>query len=113
VCEDWNPEHSDDMFRQLYTWFNQVYVPEPLPDYPGMWSGWSLAVMKTNRGELWAQEAFVFHFDALTSDFGFPFSSTMSITGGTGAYEGATGWIGVIANDFGGIMRGQVCVSGE
>jgi hypothetical protein len=41
-----------------------------------------------------------------------PMVTISNITGGTDAYEGATGWIGMILDDQGdwrGFMKGEIC----
>jgi len=89
------------------------YVPSfPPAPYSALLAGWALDVIETNRGEIWAQDNYVFNFNAIGDQALFPFVSLSSITGGTGAYEYAEGWFGVIADDAGGwrgFMRGEIC----
>lgn len=86
------------------------FVPLDAP-YASLAYGWALAVIDTNRGQIDAQEDWLINVNTITADV--PFVSHLSITGGTDDYEGASGWIGVIAVDVGGEwrgwMRGEVC----
>jgi len=86
--------------------------PAP-PSYSPFWAGWALDVIATNQGEIWAQDNFLFNLNTSGNKAGFPIVSISSITGGTGHYEEAWGWFGVIADDSGnwkGFMKGEICV---
>lgn len=69
---------------------------------------WALGVFETNKGDIITQESDMLNLDAY---FNYGALTTMSyIIGGTGIYEGATGWLGVVATETeGGVMRGEVC----
>lgn len=84
-------------------------VPEVL-GIPGwdLWTGWSLMVIETRKGDLIAAENEVINLDAFDA-YG-ALSGTAWIVGGTGDYEGASGWVGmVLTEEEGGVMRGMVC----
>ena len=68
-------------------------------------------VFKTNRGEIYAQELAIINFSATDA-----FVSHIGVTGGTDAYEGATGWIAAyVANfsDANGRLEGEICTNGD
>ena len=91
---------------------NAVFVdfPPGVGNYSGMAAGWALDVLSANDGEVWAQNAYVFHNDTWNPAQGFVYSSTSYITGGTGKYAGATGWFGFVGSDSkGGIIHGEIC----
>jgi len=77
----------------------------------------ALAVFETKKGEIFAQENVLFHYDAPSS-----LVELLVITGGTGHYEGATGWMSLIT-DFGypqgsapdlfTILTGVICTPSE
>jgi len=74
-----------------------------------IWSCWNLAVFETKHGDLITQGN-----DYVNEDSYFTygaFSSTLAVIDGTGKYEGATGWLGGIGNEFTGqgILRGEIC----
>ena len=90
-------------------WSDVVNDP---PVFSPFWAGWALDVIETNRGEIWAQDNYLFNLNVMGNKAGFPFVAISSITGGTGHYEGAWGWFGTIADDAGGwrgFMRGEIC----
>lgn len=85
--------------------------PEPGEPYSSSASGWALGVIETNKGKVYVQDNYVWNLNAL-SDNRVPFASILNITGGTRHYRGASGWIGVIADDSGdwrGYMKGEIC----
>lgn len=87
----------------------ELTVPEVL-GIPGwdLWVGWSLMVIETHRGDIIAAENEVINLDAYNT-YG-ALSGTASIVGGTGDFEGATGWFGIVVTEAeGGVMRGMVC----
>ena len=91
---------------------NVFFVDEPpgVPNYSGMAAGWALEVLSANDGEVWAQSAYVFHYDTWSLAQDFVYSSTSYITGGTGKYEGATGWYGFVGSEIrGGLIHGEIC----
>lgn len=87
----------------------ELTVPEVL-GIPGwdLWVGWSLTVIETQKGDIIAAENEVINLDAYNA-YG-ALSGAASIVGGTGDYEGATGWFGIVVTEAeGGVMRGMVC----
>jgi len=101
-------------------WDNGVFWPEldaagdpifdPAP-YSGFVAGWALGVIETRRGEVYLQDNYLWNFNAISADH-VPFVSAINIKGGSGKYEGASGWLGVIADDSGdwrGFMKGVIC----
>jgi len=89
---------------------NWVDVPAPMPRYSGLAGGWGLDVFVTTEGELYSQNAYVWHYDTWSVAQDFVYSSTSYITGGTGKFEGVTGWLGFVGTEgAGGIMFGQYC----
>lgn len=87
---------------------------EPEEPYSWLWAGWALDVIETNRGTIYAQDNWMWNLSALESGSkaGLPMVTISNITGGTDAYEGATGWIGMILDDQGdwrGFMKGEIC----
>jgi hypothetical protein len=84
---------------------------DPFP-YSSFTAGWALDVFETNKGMIYAQDNYLFNGSVVGNRAGFPFVSLSSITGGTGHWEGAWGWFGVIADDAGGwkgFMKGEIC----
>lgn len=68
----------------------------------------SVSVIETAHGELFLEDRAIFAPDAPE---GFALHS--NVTGGTGRYEGATGWLAYYlewAAGNEGIMRGEICV---
>ncbi len=53
----------------------------------------ALVVFDTNRGEVFGEENLIFHYDEPWS-----FAEFVVFTGGTGHYEGATGWMGTLSS---------------
>lgn len=78
-----------------------------------LWACWALSVFKTRRGDVFAEAGEMTHSDA----FSMPplaFIDLEIITGGTGHYRGATGWIGGAADEVnGGLFTGQICTAGD
>ena len=95
----------------------------PDPPYSSLQAGWALDVMETNRGDIYAQENWMFNLSVFDADVFSPNAKALSpavtisvITGGTGQYEGASGWIGMIFDDSGqwrGFMKGEICTPDE
>jgi hypothetical protein len=74
-----------------------------------LWACWALSVFRTRRGDLFAEAGEMTHSDAF-SMASLPYIDLEILTGGTGQYEGATGWIGGGADlDNGGVFIGQLC----
>lgn len=83
---------------------------DPAP-YSPLVAGWGLGEFETNKGTIKVQDNWMVNGNVNEPDEFF-FVSHMNITGGTGDYEGATGWIGVVADSVGdwrGWARGEVC----
>ena len=89
------------------------FVELTVPDVLGigswdLWVVWSLSVIETHKGDIRSQGADLLNVDAYFT-YG-ALSNTSYIIGGTGKYEGATGWLGVVATETeGGVLRGEVC----
>lgn len=89
--------------------FYDLQVPDVL-GIPGwdLWVVWELNVFETKKGDIIAQGNDLLNVDAYF-DYG-ALSSMSYIIGGTGKYEGATGWLGAVATETeGGVLRGKVC----
>jgi len=73
-----------------------------------LWVVWALGVFETHKGDIISQETDTLNLDVYLT---YGALSTMHyIIGGTGDYEGATGWIGsVLTETEGGVIRGEVC----
>ena len=94
-----------------YTADNTVDLPDLPLDWSGVSSGWGLGVYKTNKGKVFAQEAWVSHWDLAPPvvDY-YIFSGNSLITGGTRHWMGATGWLGFVGDEAnGGVIRGEIC----
>ena len=89
-------------------WDNFVEVLDPMPRHPGFWAYYAVSSMITSKGELWMRNTGVMDLENYFGDFPFG-TETIAIVGGTGVYEGATGWLGFIWSDYGGVMKGEVC----
>lgn len=88
----------------------QVPLPPGVGNYSGMAAGWALDVLSANGGEVWAQNAYIYHYDTWSLTQDFVYSSTSYIIGGTGKYAGATGWFGFVGSELkGGIIHGEIC----
>jgi hypothetical protein len=89
-------------------------APAPMPPgYAGIEAGWGLDVYETKGGEVWADDAWLFQWGAYFFQGKAVFTSVSSITGGTGMYEGATGWIGFVGSEVeGGVIKGEICTPG-
>jgi hypothetical protein len=86
-------------------------LPEPGDPYSPFIAGWALGLIETNKGEVFLQDNYLWNLNAISADH-VPFVSAINITGGSGKYEGASGWLGVIADDSGnwrGFMKGVIC----
>jgi hypothetical protein len=77
-----------------------------------MMAGWYYSVYKTRRGTIYAEATWVGHSELIPPDAPyFRFSEFDRITGGTGRYKGASGWIGGFGDEAnGGPMGVQVCL---
>jgi hypothetical protein len=87
-----------------YTYFGNWADSAPVgPDALGFWND---AVLETAHGDLMIEERGIVHLG--TSD-GFAIHSR--IVGGTGKYEGATGWMASFGNLEGDFARiaGEIC----
>jgi len=95
----WPPLDDDDL---------PLFDPDP---YSAFVAGWGLGAIVTNKGDVYIQDNYLWNLYAISDDH-VPFVSVMSIEGGSGKYEGASGWLGVIADDSGdwsGYMKGVIC----
>jgi hypothetical protein len=109
-CQEWQPPLTTSAFDSLVVELNACHIAGPQPGYSGMAAGWALDVFVTEEGELWAQDAYVFHYDTWFVGEEFVFSTTSYITGGTGKFEGVTGWLGFVGSEVeGGIIFGKYC----
>jgi hypothetical protein len=106
------------------TWY--VYFPTPntvtftpADQDPPVWragksmmAGWYYSVYRTRRGTIFAEATWVSHSDMVPPEAPyFTFSEFDRITGGTGKYKDATGWIGAFGDEAkGGPMGGKVCL---
>jgi hypothetical protein len=73
-----------------------------------LWVVWALGVFETQKGDIITQETDLLNLDAYF-DYG-ALSSMSYIIGGTGDYEGATGWLGAVVTETeGGVLRGEIC----
>jgi hypothetical protein len=77
-----------------------------------MMAGWYYGVYETRRGKIFAEATWVGHSELIPPDAPYyTFSEFDRITGGTGRYKGATGWIGGFGDEAnGGPMGGKVCL---
>jgi hypothetical protein len=94
--------------RPAYNAFD-LTVPDVL-GIPGwnLWVVWYLCVFETHKGNIITQENEIINPDTY---FTYGALSGMAfIIGGTGDYEGATGWIGAVGTEAeGGVLRGEIC----
>ncbi len=87
--------------------------------YSSLRAGWALDVFETRRGMVYAQDNWMWNSSIFDPDLfnpnataAVPVVSFSVITGGTGKYEEASGWIGAILDDAGqwkGYMKGELC----
>jgi len=69
---------------------------------------WNLSVFETKKGNIITQADEILNPDVY--DAFQALSGLALITGGTGDYEGASGWIGwVVTETDGGVLRGEFC----
>ncbi len=68
----------------------------------------AVVVYHTKKGKIFAQDNALWHSAALGPEF----AEFEQITGGTGQYEGATGWIAMAGGDVA-IMTGEICTPVE
>ena len=67
-----------------------------------------LSVFSTHSGDIIAREISILNWDLYVEYFAL--STLEEVIGGTGRYEGAIGWLGVVASEVeGGILTGEVC----
>ena len=90
----------------------EAYPGDP---YSSLWSGWALDVFETKGGMIYAQDTWLWNLDAAEAGYkaGLPMVTISNINGGTGPYEEASGWIGMILDDTGawrGFMKGEICI---
>jgi hypothetical protein len=94
---------------------NNWVVSYQAPPYSSLAAGWAMSVFETSRGMIYAQNTWVWNLSLFPPLEGtkaiFPTVEVAVITGGTGHYEGAWGWIGFIQDDgtWRGFMRGEIC----
>lgn len=75
----------------------------------GLWVVWGVSVFETRKGDIITQDNAILNFNVYFTPFG-GLSGMTAIVGGTGKYEGATGWLGyVITEAEGGVLNGVVC----
>ena len=87
----------------------ELTVPDVL-GIPGwdLWATWNLSVFETKHGDVVTAANEIAHLDVYFT-YG-AISGTALVVGGTGDYEGATGWVGwVITEAGGGELRGEIC----
>jgi hypothetical protein len=106
------------------TWYAYLPTPNTITVTPAeqtdpvwrpgksMMAGWYYSVYKTKRGTIYAEASVVAHSELMPPEAPyFTFSEFDRITGGTGKYKDATGWIGVFGDEAnGGPMGGKVCL---
>jgi hypothetical protein len=69
---------------------------------------WNLSVFETKKGEIITQADEILNPDVYDT-YG-AISGLALVTGGTGDYEGASGWIGwVVTETGGGVLQGLIC----
>lgn len=70
------------------------------------WIGvsYAISVFETEKGNLFTEESQVWHWDELEG-----WGSHFSITGGTGHYDGATGWMASAGSYDSMVLVGEVC----
>ena len=104
-------------FNGIWHYYGEGDQIEAYPDepYSSLWAGWALDVIETNRGTIYAQDNWMWNlsvFDLEGTKAGLPMVTISVITGGTGDYHGASGWIAMILDDTGswkGFMKGEIC----
>ena len=66
---------------------------------------WDDIIIETNKGEIWLQERAIFHLGASG------FASHSMVSGGTGDYIEATGWISLIPDPSSSklLIKGEIC----
>jgi hypothetical protein len=90
--------------------FFDLAVPDGVLGIPGwsLWVPWNLSVFETHKGDIITQDNEILNLDVFDS-YG-ALSGMAFVIGGTGDYEGATGWLGyVITEAEGGELRGLIC----
>ncbi len=89
----------------------ELTVPDGALGIPGwdLWAAWNLSVFETHKGDIITQDNEILNLDAYQA-YG-ALSGAAFIIGGTGDFEGATGWLGyVITEAEGGELRGEICL---
>jgi len=73
---------------------------------PTWWIGvsYAISVFETNGGTLFTQESEVWHWDELEG-----WGAHYSIKGGTGHYDGATGWMAAAGSYDSMVLVGEIC----
>lgn len=90
--------------------FWELTVPDGALGIPGwtLQTVWNLSVFETRKGDIITQDNEILNLDVFPA-FG-ALSGMAFIIGGTGNYQGATGWLGyVITEADGGELRGEIC----
>ena len=73
-----------------------------------IWTVWNLSVFETHKGDIITQDNEIINLDVFDT-YG-ALSGMAFVIGGTGNYEGATGWLGYVVTEAdGGELRGEVC----
>ncbi len=87
------------------TWWESEVTPGALGESWGFAGTSALAVIETRRGILYGQDTLVWHAEAGDEGVGY-----VRLVGGTGRYEGATGWLGYIAETLeSATILGRIC----
>ena len=73
-----------------------------------LWACWALSTYQSKRGNLYTETLEGTH-SAAFSFSSLPYVDLGIVIGGTGRYEGATGWLGGAFDDDGGPLTGRVC----
>ena len=90
--------------------FWELTVPDGALGIPSwtLQTVWNLSVFETRKGDIITQDNEILNLDVFPA-FG-ALSGMAFIIGGTGNYQGATGWLGyVITEADGGELRGEIC----
>jgi hypothetical protein len=95
----------------LDEWFIIIEPPEfPVPEETLANYNREFEVFTTNKGEIYGDAQYVFDIRIFDVDGGFV--APIIVTGGTGWYEGATGWIAAVVSD-GALskanLHGEIC----
>jgi hypothetical protein len=89
-------------------WLNGWDLRVPRKSLGGVrwWIGvsYAISVFETQQGTLFTQETGVWHYDAEVG-----LANHFNITGGTGHYDGATGWMAAAGTGYGMTLVGELC----